>query len=152
MMNWILLVMATVAAVVLSMLIGGLLAPRERVATKSLMCDAQPERVYALLREADGPPRWCASLPTMRVQSEAPPHRATFALFDDDGGDLGTWHLTVQRDGDHTVATIREQVAVPNPILRFLRSFGGNGARAHAFLEAVAGELGVVPRISDGPR
>jgi hypothetical protein len=152
MMNWILLVMATVAAIVLSMIIGGLLAPRERVATKSLVCEALPERVYALLREADGPPRWCASLPTMRLQNEAPPDRATFALFDDDGRDLGTWHITVRRDGDHTVATIREQVAVPNPILRFLRSFGGNGARAQAFLESVAGELGVAPQVGDASR
>lgn len=152
MMNWILLVMATVAAVVLSMLIGGLLAPRVRVATKSLACDVEPERLYRLLREADGPPRWCASLPAMRVQEEAAPHGVTFMLFDDDGGALGTWHITVRQDHELTVATISEQVAVPNPILRFLRSFGGNGARVQAFLAAVAGELGVAPSITDSAR
>ncbi|GAB1343700.1 hypothetical protein [Gemmatimonas sp.] len=150
MMNWILLVMATVAAVVLAMLIGGLLSPRVRVASKSLVCDVEPERLFQLLRAADGPPRWCASLPTMRVQEEAPPHGVTFMLFDDDGGARGMWRITVQRDEERTVATISEQVTVPNPILRFVRSFGGNGARLQTFLEAVAGELSVPPRIRDG--
>jgi hypothetical protein len=149
MMNWILLVMAAVAAIVVAMILGGLMAPRTRMATRTLECDASATDVYRLLREADGPPRWYAALPTMHVQDELAPHRVQFALVNDDGTPMGSWKVTVHTEPERVVATITEHVAVDNLILRFLRSFGGNGARPQAFLEAVAGQLGVPARIGD---
>ena len=142
MMNWILLVMATIAAIVVAMIVGGLLAPRGRLATRTLTVDAAPEAVYRLLREADGPPRWCPALPTMRVDEEHQPSALRFTLLDDEGTRLGTWDVTVRAERGRTVATIAEQVSVSNPVVRFLRSFGGNGTRPQRFLEAVARELG----------
>jgi uncharacterized protein YndB with AHSA1/START domain len=149
MMNWILLVMAAVAAIVVAMIVGGLMAPRTRVATRTLDCDASASDVYRLLREADGPPRWFAALPTMHVQDESAPDRVHFALLNDDGTPMGTWIVTVHSEQERVVATITEQVDVDNVLLRFLRSFGGDGARPRAFLEAVAGQLGVAARIGD---
>jgi hypothetical protein len=100
--------------------------------------------VYARVREADGPPRWCADLPTMQVAAEAVPHDVTFTLLDDEGAEMGRWHVTVGvHDGGNgqTIVTITESVTVHNLLLRFLRSFGGNGARPQRFLEAVAQQL-----------
>lgn len=147
MMNWILLVMGAVAAVVVAMIVGGLLSPRIRTATRTLTCEATPDAVYHLLREADGPPRWCPALPTMDVQVADAPRHLRLALRDDDGAPLGTWDITVHGHEAHTVVTLTETVAVNNPVLRFLRSFGGTGERPQRFLEAVARELGCPPRI-----
>jgi hypothetical protein len=154
MMNWILLVMATVAAVVVAMLLGGAMAPRTRVSVRSLRAARPATEVYARLREADGPPRWCAELPTMRVLEEQAPHRLTFTLLDDDGAEIGRWHITVAADGDDATGpsqvTITESVTVNNLILRFLRSLGGNGARPQRFLEAVAHQLDVAADVRSG--
>lgn len=149
MMHWILLLMATVAFVVVAMVVGGLLSPRIRVATRVLTCDRARAEVYRLLRQADGPPPWCPSLPTMRAEDEIEDERVRFALEDDDGTPIGSWVVTVSEGGGRTVATITESVSVSNPVLRFLRSFGGNGARPQAFLQAVAGELGVPALVRD---
>lgn len=146
MMNWILLVMATIAAVVVAMLLGGAMAPRTRRSVRSLYAARRVNDVYACVREADGPPRWCANLPTMRVADAQAPDRITFTLIDDDGAEMGQWDVTiavVSGEDVRTCVTITETVTVQNLLLRFLRSLGGNGARPQRFLEAVARQLGV---------
>lgn len=146
MMNWILLVMATIAAVMVAMLLGGAMAPRTRRSVRSLNAARHVHDVYACVREADGPPRWCADLPTMHVADMQAPDSLTFTLIDDDGADMGQWDVTVAavRGGDErTCVTITETVTVHNLLLRFLRSLGGNGARPQRFLEAVARQLDV---------
>lgn len=152
MMNWILLVMAAIAAVIVAMLLGGAMAPRTRVASRTLLVPRSVLEVYAQLREVDGPPRWCADLPTMRVTSEAAPHTLVLTLLDDDGHDMGTWQVTVEDRSPATGSstTITETVTVNNLIVRFLRSLGGNGARPQRFLEAVAAQLDVPAEIRAG--
>ena len=150
MMNWILLVMATIASVMVAMLIGGAMAPRTRTSVRTLLAARPVSDVYARVREADGPPRWCAELPTMRVSAEQAPHELTFTLLNDDGAEMGRWQITVGAHNDtsngtpeQTRVTIIESVTVNNLVLRFLRSLGGNGARPQRFLEAVAHQLDV---------
>lgn len=146
MMNWILLVMATIAAVVVAMLLGGAMAPRTRRSMRSLIAARPPADVYARVREADGPPRWCAELPTMRLSDEQAPSALSFTLLDDDGAEMGRWHVTVavvSDMDDRTCVTITEVVTVNNLLLRFLSSLGGHGARPQRFLEAVARQLDV---------
>ena len=149
-MNWILLVMAAIVAVVLAMLVGGAMSPRERVATRALSTPCPAADLFALVRAADGPPRWCADLPGMRVVHESPPTSVHFALITDDGAPMGTWTVHVTETTRGSTATIVETVAVPNLLVRFLRSIGGNGARPERFLWAVARELGV-PATVDTP-
>ncbi len=150
MMNWILLVMATIAAVMVAMLLGGAIAPRTRRAGRSLIAARSVADVYARVREADGPPRWCAELPTMRVSDEQAPRSLTFTLLDDDGAEMGRWDVTVSAlDGPDawTRISISETVTVNNLLMRFLRSLGGNGARPQRFLEAMAHQLDVPAEI-----
>ncbi|WP_396224051.1 hypothetical protein [Gemmatimonas sp.] len=149
-MNWILLVMAAIVAVGLAMLAGGAMAPRERVAARALTTPCPAADLFALLRAADGPPRWCANLPAMRVVHESPPATVHFELVTDDGAPMGTWTVHVTEMAQGSKATIVEAVAVPNLLLRFVRSIGGNGARPERFLVAVARELGV-PATVDTP-
>lgn len=155
MMNWILLVMGGIAAIVIAMLLGGAMAPRTRISSRSLKTDRRADAVFALLRQADGPPRWCADLPNMRCTNEQPPREATFVLLDDDGQDIGRWHVSVETltnaARSYTQATITESITVNNLLLRFLRSLGGNGARPQRYLEAVAAQLGESPDIHTEP-
>ena len=95
MMNWILLVMATIAAVMVAMLLGGAMAPRTRRSVRSLHAARHVHDGYACVREADGPPRWCADLPTMHVADVQAPDRITVTLIDDDGAAMGQWDVTV---------------------------------------------------------
>ena len=149
MMNWILLVMATIAATIVAMLLGGAMAPRTRRAVRSLHTTRTVADVYATAREVDGPPRWCADLPNMRVITEQAPHELTLVLLDDDGADTGQWHITVQpangteNGADHAVITVAESVSETNLLLRFLRSLGSGGGRLERFLDALARQLDV---------
>jgi hypothetical protein len=145
MMNWILLAMAAVAGVVLAIAMGGLLAPRVRVTTRMLTCDRSPEEVFRRVREADGPPRWHPSLPTMQVEEDAPPQRLRFVLLSDDGAPFGIWQVTVAAHDGQTITRLTETVNMANPIVRFLASVGGAEDRPRAFLESLARELGVSP-------
>jgi hypothetical protein len=151
MMNWILVIMGTIASVMVAMLLGGAMAPRTRTSVRALTTARDIEDVYARVREADGPPRWCAALPTMQVHEEQAPHAVTFLLLDDEGTEMGRWHITLGAPPgttSHTRVTITESVTVNNVLLRFLRSIGGNGVRPQRFLEAVAHQLGVPAEIS----
>ena len=153
MMNWILLVMGAMVAVVLAMLLGGAMAPRTRTATRTLRTSHRVDEVFACLRQADGPPRWCADLPAMRVRETEPPHRLGLTLLDDDGQPIGEWQVTVreEEDGD-TVATIAETVRVDNLLFRFLASLGTDGTRPQRFLDAAAAQLGVKAEPPGGVR
>lgn len=143
MMNWILLVMGGIVAVVLAMLLGGAMAPRTRTATRTLRTSRRADEVFAYLRQADGPPRWCADLPAMRVREAEPPHRLDLTLLDDDGQPIGEWQVSVREEEGGTVATIAETVRVDNLLLRFLASLGSDGARPQRFLDAAAAQLGL---------
>jgi hypothetical protein len=140
-MNWILLVMAAIGSVILAMIAGGLLTPRTRVTTRTLVTAHGAAELFALLRAADGPPRWCADLPTLRLEHEAPPHRVHFTIVSDDGVDIGDWQITVETGNAHTTASITETVSTVNPLLRFISTLGGSAGRTQHFLDAVAQQL-----------
>jgi hypothetical protein len=162
-MNWILLVMAGIAAAVVAMLLGGALAPRTQTATRTLVVTGSMDTVYGRVREVDGPPRWCADLPSMHVTAEAAPHRLDLTLTDDDGRPMGAWQITLHprpAGAESTVDAVQVQVqvqvritetaTVDNLVLRFVRSLGGNGARPHRFLAALAEQSGAAPDVRDG--
>lgn len=67
MMNWILLLMGLVVAVVVALMLGGLMAPKQRRVVRGIRLPIRPDEAWPVVRQVDGPPRWCASLPNMRV-------------------------------------------------------------------------------------
>ncbi|AMW06056.1 hypothetical protein [Gemmatimonas phototrophica] len=142
MMNWILLVMAAIASVVVALILGGLATARTHRATRDLYFRAPIDAVWTLVRTIDETPAWCASLPAMTVLQEHAPHALTTQLLDDTGTPMGTWTLTLLAQKGGTQLSAAEEVDVRNPIQRFLRSFGAHSQRLDGFVEALGRQLG----------
>ncbi|MFN9205350.1 MAG: hypothetical protein ACK6DP_20100 [Gemmatimonas sp.] len=142
MMNWILLVMAAVVAVVGALVLGGLVSPRARLASREVRLRASLDAVWPLLCMVEQTPAWCPDLPNMTLLEEAPPQLRRLRLLDDAGDAIGEWTLVSSvRDGG-TQLSVAEVVVLRNPVQRFVRSFGSGTARVDGFLRALATQVG----------
>jgi hypothetical protein len=142
MMNWILLVMAAIASVVVALILGGLATARTHRAARDVHFRAHVDAVWQLVRTIDETPAWCPDLPAMLVLEERAPQALTTQLLDDTGTPIGTWTLALhERDGG-TQLSVAEEVDVRNPIQRFLRSFGAHSQRIDGFVGALGRQLG----------
>lgn len=142
MMNWILLVMAAIVAVLGALILGGLVSPRTRMAAREVRLRASLDRVWALVEQVEQTPAWCPDLPPMTVLETVAPQLMRLRVLNDDGAALGEWTLvTSARDGG-TQLSVAEVIALPNPIQRFVRSFGNDTRRVDGFLRALAAQVG----------
>lgn len=162
MMNWILLIMGTIVAVVAALILGGLMAPRRHRVVRGIRLPVAPDAAWPLVRQVDGPPLWCASLPNMRVQDEKEFVQLRLDVLDDDDIVVGEWQLALlpldaagripqdgATDAEATLLVLAEQTDIGNPVVRLVRSVGQHSDRADRFLEAVAQQLGSNARASD---
>lgn len=162
MMNWILLVMGLVVAVVVALMLGGMMAPKQRRVVRGIRLPIAPDEAWPVVRQVEGPPRWCASLPNMRVVQEQEAVQLVLDVLDDDNVVIGQWQLAVLPldesglipQGEHRAAVasllvLAEQTATGNPVLRMVRSVDRSAGRVDTFLEAVALQFGVSERATD---
>jgi hypothetical protein len=150
MMNWILLVMAAIVSVVVALILGGLATSRTRSAAREVRLRAPLDNVWLLVRMVSETPAWCPDLPSMTVLEETRPRLLKTQLLDDTGTPVGHWLVAMsERDGG-TQLTVAEMVDVPNPIVRFFRSFGDDARRVDGFLRALGQQLGE-PDVVVGP-
>ncbi len=152
MMNWILMVMATIASILIAMVVGGLMIPARVDIARCVSLAARREDVWRLVRAVDQIPDWCPSLPAFEVTAEQAPEMLWLRLRNDSQDIVGEWRVQFEESsdgqGDRTILTVFESSITTNPILRFLRSFGGRTGRVDRFLRAAAeqlGEFGAVP-------
>jgi hypothetical protein len=149
-MNWILLVMAAIASVVLALILGGLASTRTRSAAREVRLRAAITDVWALVRTINDTPAWCPDLPPMTVLEETRPRLLKTAVLDDTGAPVGTWLVAMSERDEGTQLSIAESVDVANPVQRFLRSFGNEAQRLDEFLRALGAQLGE-PDVDVGP-
>jgi hypothetical protein len=162
MMNWILLVMGLVVAVVVALMLGGMMAPKQRRVVRGIRLPIAPDEAWPVVRQVDGPPRWCASLPNMRVVQEQEAVQLVLDVLDDDNVVTGQWQLAVLPldesglipQGEHRAAVasllvLAEQTATGNPVVRMVRSVDRSAGRVDTFLEGVALQFGVSERATD---
>ena len=162
MMNWILLVMGLVVAVVVALMLGGMMAPKQRRVVRGIRLPVTPDEAWPVVRLVDGPPRWCASLPNMRVVQEQDAVQLVLDVLDDDNVVTGQWQLAVlplaetglipQGEEQAAVASLlvlAEQSSMGNPVMRMVRSVDRGAGRVDTFLEAVAQQFGVDERATD---
>jgi hypothetical protein len=142
MMNWILLVMAAVVAVIGALVLGGLVSPRTRLVSREVRLRAPLETVWPLLCTVEQTPPWCPALPNMTLLEETPPQLRRLRLLDDIGTPTGEWTLVSSARDGGTQLSLAEVVGLRNPIVRFLRSFGSGTARVDDFLRALATQVG----------
>lgn len=145
MMNWILLVMAAIVAVVLALILGGLASSRTHRASRDVTLRAPIDAVWRLARLVDETPAWCPQLPAMTVTEERAPHGLSTQLLDDTGEPMGTWSLSLREHDGGTRLSIEELLDVRNPVQRFFRSFGEDTRQIDGFVRALRGQLGEPP-------
>jgi uncharacterized protein YndB with AHSA1/START domain len=142
-MYWILMVMGLIVAVVGAVLVGGLVTPREHVATRSMVYAAKPETVWSVIRDfanydkwredmieaevitgGDPPVQWrevsSGGSILFGVIEEHAPHRMVARILDEDLPWGGTWTWEVTPAANGTKVTITEHGYVNNPIFRFI--------------------------------
>lgn len=150
MMNWILLVMAAIVAVVGAVVLGGLVSPRTRLAAREVRLRAQPDAVWQLVKSVEQTPAWCPDVPNMTVLEESAPQLLRLQLRDDNGEPTGEWTFVCSARNGGTQLSLAEVIGLRNPIQRFLRSFGSGTARVDSFLQALSTQVGE-PDIVVGP-
>lgn len=145
MMNWILVIMGAIVAIVLALIVGGLAAARTRLVAREIQLRAPLDAVWPLVKAAEQTPSWCPELPNMTMTSETPPRLVQLQLLDDSGDPFGEWTVTLSTRAGGTQLSIAETSEVRNPITRFIGSFSSFGfdtQRVDGFLLALAGQLG----------
>ena len=142
MMNWILVIMAGVVAVVLALIVGGLASQRTRLVAREVRLRASLETVWPLLTQVEQTPAWCAQLPNMQLLSESAPRLRRLQLLNDDGVAFGEWTIAASpRDGG-TQLSVAETCELHNVIARFFNSFSIDSSRVDGFLRALAAQVG----------
>lgn len=166
-MKWVVVVLATVAALALAIIAIGALLPRDHVASRSAHIAAPPDSVWSALTDYGSYPAWrpdvihVESLPptpagaawreqsrngttAMAVVSAEPPHRLVTRIADPNLPYGGTWEYRVEPEGtSSSMVTITERGSVYNPIFRFVSRFiMGHTATIDAYLRALGKRFG----------
>lgn len=165
-MFWLLLVMALVVSIVLAILVGGVATPRRHTASRSIVLNAAPERVWSLIRDVTNYPDWRESIQNVRVldsgdaqtawtevglqksvsyvaEADEPPRRFVARIADEDLGYAGEWEYVVTAAGDGSRLSITERGQVGNIVLRFFQThLFGHTRTIDAYLRDVASAVG----------
>lgn len=175
-MYWILFVMAAIAAVIVAVIVGGLVTPRDHAVARTVRVPAAPGDVWHTVRNVGAYSDWRheiehaevidADQPQVRwretstrgsvsfgVTREDAPHTMSARILDDDLPFTGEWTWHVAADGTGTRVAITERGSVSNPVFRFIGAhFIGYTKSIDAYLSALAAHHGA-PRaaIADAP-
>jgi hypothetical protein len=166
-MFWILMVMGLLVAIVLALVVGGLVTPREHVATRSQTYRATPAQVWAAVRDVASYASWREDMidvemvqgsgdapavqwreissggtVTFGITEEEPPVRMVARVLDDDLPWGGTWTWEVSPAPEGARLTITERGYVNNPIFRFIGThFIGFNKTIDSYLRALGTHL-----------
>ena len=163
-MNWLLIVVLVIAAVLIMIVIIGTLLPQKHTVSRSIALHHPAEGVWALI---SGPPTW---RPDVTSYQELPPHdgHRMWRETDKHGHTItfeaiesvpprrlvtqiaekklpfgGTWIYEIVPAGDSCTLTITENGEVYNPLFRFVSHFIiGQTATLDRYLDALKTKLG----------
>jgi uncharacterized protein YndB with AHSA1/START domain len=146
MRKWLLVALVALVLLVVMAYVMGSRLPVDHVATVRAHYRAQPESVYAAVRDVEGYPKWRTDVkkvevlppqggrPRWRETSghgtleyeftlDLPPNRLVSTLETRDAGFSGRWMFHFLRDTSGTDVMITEEGAVPNPLFRFMMQY-----------------------------
>ena len=164
-MRWPWIVGGVVLGIPAALALIGTFVPRDHVARVSITLKSSPERVWALISDFAGTPRWrkdvskveltSSAVPVRFVEhskqgkvpfevvSQEPPTRQVVRVVDEGQPFGGTWTWELTPDGGGTRLVITEAGFVRNPIFRAVGLvFFSPSATIEAYLRGLAGELG----------
>lgn len=143
MMNWILLVMAGIMAVVLAVLVGGLMMPATYSVRREIVLRSGSERVEQCLQQVLTWPVWMERALNVTRDSHVSATGVNLSVLGDDTAIIARLELAVHRLPVGTRVTCVEAGRIGNPITRFVRQYttGGTARNADAVLTALAEQL-----------
>jgi uncharacterized protein YndB with AHSA1/START domain len=165
-MRWLLVVLAAVFGVVLLVVIGGLLLPKEHTARTHATINAPPDSVWRALTDVAAFPTWrddvsrVEILPltagrkawreigkhgtiTFEERTADPPRRLVARIADPTLPFGGSWTYDVVPEAAASRVTITEDGVVRNPVFRFMSRFVfGHHATQEAYLRALGRKFG----------
>jgi len=141
MMNWILLVMAGIAAAVVAIVVGGLVTPARFRVHRRIALRAAPPHVLRALHESTAWPVWTERALNVSVCT-APLDTYRLVITGDDGQPVGSFAFAVRSAETGTVVDCTEEGVMRDPLRRFLRTHViGLGGNAEAALRSLAEQL-----------
>jgi uncharacterized protein YndB with AHSA1/START domain len=165
-MRWILIVVVALVGVVLLVVIGGLLLPKEHTARSYATINAPPESVWRALTEVEAFPSWRGDVARVEILPPSngrrswreigkhgtitfeemlvdPPRRLIGRIADPSLPFGGSWTYDVVREGSGSRVMITEDGVVRNPVFRFMSRFVfGHHATQEAYLRALGRKFG----------
>jgi len=121
-MLWILFIMAAMVAVVVAIIVGGLVTPRDYVVTRTVRMHASAEAVWATIRDVDHTD-W---------------RDDTDDVYDDASA-RSEWSWDITPDGDGIRVAMTERGRISNPLVRFFAAHvTGHTKRIDGYLHALA--------------
>jgi hypothetical protein len=175
-MLWILFVMGAIVAVVVSLIVGGLVTPRDHVVARAVSVPTTVSATWQTVRDfsryiewrdelenaavvdlEQSQPRWRETTTrgsvTFGVIIDQPPHRMSARILDDDLPFTGEWTWSLIADDVGTRVTITERGSVGNPVFRFIAAhFLGYTRSLDGYLRALARHHGVTNAIIEDAR
>ncbi len=125
-MLWILFIMAAMVAVVVAIIVGGLVTPRDYVVTRTLRLHASAEAVWATIRDVDHTD-WRDDLDDAHDDGH------------DDASARSEWSWDITPDGDGILVAMTERGRIGNPLVRFFAAHvTGHTKRIDGYLHALA--------------
>ena len=166
MKRWLLVLAGILVGVPLLAYVAGVFIPRDHIAAMTLDLAAPPERVWALISDFEGTPKWRSDITGVRmtpqpdgkirfteassmgeipfeVVSQAPPSRQVIRVVDDDQPFGGIWTWELERTPSGTRVTITEAGFVKSPIFRTMGLlFFSPTETIDSYLRALSAALG----------
>lgn len=170
MLKWILIVAGGLAALVALLAVVGLFLPKGHRASRSILLNAPPERVFAMISDVARYPAWRADVKQVeilpdsagvlrfretgphgvvpyRVERNEPPTRWVTRIDDPSLPYGGTWTFALAPQSSGTALTITEDGEVYNPIFRVLsRTVFSTTATIEAYQAALQRHLETAAR------
>lgn len=152
MMNWILVVMAGLAATAIAILVGGLVTPAEYTVHRTITLAASPARVLEALREVESWPVWTERALNVGIREDAAggneldrsavSGRLRLEVTGDENRCDGAFDFVVRLDGTGSMVECTEAGRIRDPLRRFLRTHViGLAGNANAALRCLAEQL-----------
>lgn len=142
-MYWILAIMATLAAGLLALVVGGLVTPADYRVVRQVTLHRTAHDVRALLADLAAYEKWMPTPSTIeRTAADDATAGIALRVTDDDTKAQRQWEWGVAADtvtaSDHCTVTLTEWGRVGNPVLRFVGALRGHGGHAERALRALA--------------
>jgi uncharacterized protein YndB with AHSA1/START domain len=166
-MQWILLLIGGVIALVLGLVVVGLLLPRAHVATSRIEVTRPPGDVWAVIRDLGQVPSFWTEVKTsvrapdrnghetwtqamkngftigLEIVEDQPPHRlVTRMVLEGKAPFGGSWIYEVAASGSGSQVTLTEDGWVDNPFFRVVSRIMGYHATLDSYLRALGRKLG----------